>query len=277
MITVTSLVNGLHDKYFGGGPLQTLKDHSVAFLKLYTEPDDVKSGLTSGAIPVLLFHGILLLWFLLGLIWDGAFSNGMSFFGTLSFIGMVFFSWIGSYFDDITIQLYSLDMWLLSDSEKDSTIAAIEADIYFGGLGVWLGFLGDNQDPRRVDKLGVYDVLGDYQVSLIVKTILNITGWVGLFLFYGEFQDHIDYMDNLNNATDDDLLKAEQINCVADNGKVAAERCQEIQEIMEEEAKTEDKDSDDSDEDSDDSDEDSDEDSDKDSDDDSDEVSEEDI
>jgi len=56
-------------------------------------------------------------------------------------------------------------------------------------------------------------------VSLIVKSALNVLGWIFLAVFYDDFQAHIDYMDNFNMATEEELLEAKRINCGDKNGK----------------------------------------------------------
>ena len=82
--------------------------------------------------------------------------------------------------------------------------------------------------PTRLDEYGVYKALPTYQLSLIIKSVLNVTGWVGLAFFYDDFQAHVAYMENLAVATEDDLLEAEMMNCEAENGLVTEERCEEI-------------------------------------------------
>ena len=133
MITVTAMQNGLYTSYFGGGALQTVKDYNIVFPYLYSEPDNVKSGLTIGAIPSIVFMGPLLLWFILGTFWDGAFSKGMSLMGTLSLVGMSFFSWIGSYIDDIYISDQANSIWYLSDAEAKAHVEAAKTDITVDG------------------------------------------------------------------------------------------------------------------------------------------------
>ena len=195
--------------------------------------------MTIGAIPSIIFMGPLFLWFLLGLFWDGAYSNGMSFLGTLSFVGMVSFSWFGSFLDDIFIQIYGMASYYIDDATKEVTVAAIEADTVLNGLLVYLSFteLDKSKADTRLDNYGVFKAYPGYEFSLYIDVVLNITGWVFLGIFYDDFQAHIDYVANFAIATEEELLEAETMNCLLENGLVTEERCEEI---MSEETKVED-------------------------------------
>ena len=74
----------------------------------------------------------------------------------------------------------------------------------------------------------MYKALPEYQLSLIIKTVLNISGWVAAAMIYDDFQAHVSYMENFAIATEDELLEAEMMNCDAENDLVTEERCKEI-------------------------------------------------
>ena len=115
-ISIPSLMFGVYSNYFGSGWEKTVADKDVAFYDQFLTPGDVESRLTSGAYSAILFMAPMALWFILGLFWEGAFTSGMSIIGTISFIGMVFFAWVGSYLDDLFLNAsYSENMWIVTD------------------------------------------------------------------------------------------------------------------------------------------------------------------
>lgn len=227
-ITIPSLIFGNYDSHFGSSWDKTVEDSNVAWFDLYLVPDDVKTNMTAGAWATVVFMAPMALWFLLGLFWEGAFSTGMSIIGTISWIGMVFFVWGGSYVDDGRLNVtYAETMWYVDDKDMDDLKDSVEDDP-FGGLGVFTDYVLLGSIPTRLDEYGVYEALPAYQLSLIIKTVLNLSGWVAVAMFYDDFQAHVTYMENFAIATEDELLEAEMMNCDAENDLVTEERCKEI-------------------------------------------------
>ena len=116
------MTNLIYDSYFVSSGthqeavLETIEKHRVVFLGQITDPDGMKTNLTSHAYTAVFFMGPLALWMILSIFTDGVFSNGMAFFGTLSWTGMTFWVWVASYIDDLIWLLsYSSSMWYLED------------------------------------------------------------------------------------------------------------------------------------------------------------------
>lgn len=99
--------------------------------------------------------------------------------------GLVFFSWISSYWEDIVF-------WISA-----SVMTIIE-----------------NGNPKFLSFSEMYSLFPIYKWNLIYKTTMNVLGWVIVGLFYGDFCDHIDYMNEYANATREDLKVVKELQCI---------------------------------------------------------------
>ncbi len=82
-----------------------------------------------------------------------------------------------------------------------------------------------------------YDEFFIYTFNVALKTVMNIGGWVIGALFYGDFCDHCDYMEEYIYATPEDLLHAEYIKCewpAYDYKSVEPEYCARVAKDFEE-------------------------------------------
>ena len=95
--------------------------------------------------------------------------------------GLVFFSWIASYWEDLIFYFSASLITIVTEEPKTTTI--------------W----------------DLYSIFPVYKFNLIFKTIMNLLGWIIVGLYYGDFCDHIDYMNEYLNATKADLKAAEEI------------------------------------------------------------------
>ncbi len=89
---------------------------------------------------------------------------------------MVFFSWIASYWEDIIFYISATVMVIV----KDGVVATLTLS-------------------------EMYSVFPIYKWNLIFKSFMNLLGWFIVGLYYGDFCDHIDYMNQYLSATEEDL------------------------------------------------------------------------
>ena len=127
-ISIPTLIFGVYDTKFGETWEETFEKENVAWLDLYLVPDDVKTNMTAGAWATIIFMAPMALWFLLGLFWEGAFASGMSIIGTISWVGIISFAWIGSYVDDARLNTdYAETMWYADDKTVEETIRGVKS------------------------------------------------------------------------------------------------------------------------------------------------------
>ncbi len=77
----------------------------------------------------------------------------------------------------------------------------------------------------------MYSIFPIYKYNLIFKTTMNLLGWIIVGLFYGDFCDHIDYMNEYLNATEEDLKTVEEMQCIETPEKFGCKEAAEKKEL----------------------------------------------
>ena len=191
--TAWTLANLAYDEVYGAF-IDALTAITSGSLSLNAVSTETRQWVLLGVSVMTFFQGPLVIWFLISLLTDGVFGGLMIFLGDLAFWGMVIFSWIAIYWDDLILLA-----WVSSN------------DAIYGGSTSFTDTYFSN-----------YPLYG---VWLITKTVLNILGWVVAGAFCSGFEDHVNYMVARSEATPEQIEVAEKARC-EDEALAGTEQCQ---------------------------------------------------